>query len=113
MVSAMLILTEADTVRALDHDPKLQSIVRELEAGFIDYYEGRLVVPPGERIRLTTRALTMALRARSLRRRMAANSQWRFTPEAAMTSSTRSRSGPTQSNMVLLSMKFLTRRSRR
>jgi len=48
----MLILTEADTVRALDHDPKLHSIVVELEAGFIDYYEGRLVVPPGERIRL-------------------------------------------------------------
>src|SRR5215218_7138355 len=48
----MLIMTVADTVRALSYDPRLQDIVRQLEAGFIDYYEERLVVPPGERIRL-------------------------------------------------------------
>jgi ornithine cyclodeaminase/alanine dehydrogenase-like protein (mu-crystallin family) len=48
----MLIMTVADTVRALSYDPRLQDIVRQLEAGFVDYYEGRLVVPPGERIRL-------------------------------------------------------------
>jgi len=50
--TTVLILTEANTLRALAHDPKLHEIVRELEAGFADYYEGRLVVPPGERIRL-------------------------------------------------------------
>ena len=48
----MLLLTEDDTLRVLTHDPRLHAIVRELETGFIDYYEGRLVVPPGERIRL-------------------------------------------------------------
>src|SRR3954447_6644213 len=48
----MLILTEADTLRALSHDPRLQDILRQLEAGFVDYFKGRLVVPPGERIRL-------------------------------------------------------------
>ena len=48
----MLILTEADTLEALAHDPRLYEIVQELETGFVDYFEGRLVVPPGERIRL-------------------------------------------------------------
>jgi hypothetical protein len=37
----VLILTEADTVLALD--PKLLPIVQKLEAGFIDYFEGRQV----------------------------------------------------------------------